>query len=467
MYIPRTLAEIESDLRALLIARTPLTDFTEGSVAGSLVRAIAHQFAATERSLYKLREGYFVGLATGDALDKRVAELPPVGLQRITATPSSGAVLKISRATTVGVLVIPAGSTFATQAGINYRTLNTATIVNGAAFVSGVYVVATTPGANTNAEIGEINVIISGPDGLTAVENTIPLTNGADAESDAELQARALSYIQSLSRSQPAALDFLARSFISSSGERMRFVNVFEDVEQPGYTEVIIDDGTGLTLEAVSVEGETVTGTIPTAGYFLLYHESPATAPITAANLSITRAGVQIPISNANIVSIPERGIIYVKASAGLLAGDTWRIAGYRVYRGYIAELQAEIEGSTANPSILSGFRAAGTRVMVRVPERQIVLFDVNLQVATGISYDDVELAVRNALTGYISTIPPGQPLFASALIAVARGVFGVRDVMLFNRNSTQPLQNVYPSSPRVALRADSTSLVITQTPSA
>lgn len=467
MYTPRNLAEIESDLRALLVARTPITDFTEGSVAASLVRAIAHQFAATERSLYRLREGFFVGLATGDALDERVAELPPVGLTRITATPASGAALRITRDGTSGVLTIPAGSVFATSAGINYRTLNTATIGDGSSFVQGVYCVATTAGANTNAEIGEIVTVVTAPEQVIAVTNTVALTNGADAESDTELQTRALAYIQSLSRSQTAALNFLARSFISSSGERMRFVNVFEDVERPGYSEVIVDDGTGLTLEAVSIDGETVQGVVPTAGYYMLYHEAPATAPITTAQLTVTRAGVPLALNNSHIVSIPERGIIYVKAEAGLQPSDVWRISNYRVYRGYISELQAEIEGATANPSVLSGFRAAGTRVVVCVPERQIVLFDVNLQVNSGINYDDVELAVRNAITGYISTIPPGQPLYASALIAVARGVFGVRDVQLFNRNSTQPLQNVYPSSPRVALRADSTSLIITQTPSA
>lgn len=465
MYVPRTVAEVESDLRALVAARTPITDFTEGGIAAALIRAISFQVAATERSIYRVREGFFLGLATGDDLDERVAELPPVGITRIIQSPASGAVLRLTRANTVGTLEVPAGSIFATQAGTQYRTLYASQFSNGAATLSDVYIVATTPGSATNCAADSITQIVSAPADVLEVTNTAPLTNGADLETDAELQARALAYLQSLSRSQPAALDFLARSFVASSGERMRFVNVFEDVEHPGYTEVIVDDGTGMEEASVSVVGPTIQGIISTGGYNLLYHAAPATAPISPQNIAIKRGFQTIVLSANDIVSIPERGILYLKESAPVQAGDTWEISGYRVYTGYIAELQSEIEGDTSNAAVLSGFRAAGTRVVVCAPTRQIVRFDIALQVAVGQNYNDVERTLRIALAGYISSIPPGSPLYVSTLYAVARGVFGVQDISFFRRGTSEPLTNAYPDSPRSALRTDSSSIVVVQTP--
>jgi hypothetical protein len=243
----------------------------------------------------------------------------------------------------------------------------------------------------------------------------------------------------------------------------MRFVNVFEDVERPGYTELVVDDGTGITVESVSRQGQAVNGIIPTGGYTLLYHESPATAPITTANLKVFRGATEVNLSSGDIVSIPERGILYLKDTAPVLAGDTWTVADYRVYTGYIAELQDEVEGKTDNAAVLSGFRAAGTRVVVCPPTRQIVRFDVSLQVITGRSYNDVEQTLRIALSSYISSVPPGSPLYVSSMVAVARSVSGVQDIIFFSRGSTQPLANIYPDSPRAALRTDSSSIAIVQ----
>lgn len=467
MFNPKSVDEVEQQLRALILARTPLNDFLEGSVAATLVRAIAHQFAATERGIAKVRNSFFIGSATGADLDERVAELPPVGITRIKSSPASGSGVEVRRSGDVsGTLTLPAGSTFANSNGVQYITVTDHVFAAGSSILTDIYVVATSSGSLTNTSEDTINVVVTAPSAVVSCTNTIALTNGADEESDSSLQSRAIIYLQSLSRSQPTALTFLAKSFVAGDGSRMRYASLFEDVEQPGYSELVVDDGTGITAQGVSSVGQVTTGVLTNGGYSLLYHETPATAPMVAnVNVQVRRNGTLISLRASDIVSIPERGLVYLKDTAPVQAGDTWEISGYRVYKGFVAELQQEIEGNTSNPAVLSGFRAAGTRVRVVAAEREVVRFDVAIQTQAGAVYGDVQSRLKTALTDYINGLEVGSPLLVSSLVTTARGVFGVSDVIFYGRGTSDLMRNVYPSDRRTALRADSSSIVIAQTP--
>lgn len=465
MFTPKSVDQIEQELRALILARTPLSDFTDGGVAATLVRAIAHEIAATERSLYRVREGFFLGNANGLELDERVGELPPAGVTRLPSAPAAGAVLRISRGTTSGELIIPAGSLFRGTNGVSYKTTVAAIIVDGASQVDNVHVVALERGIQSNIAADQITTVVTAPAAVVSCTNTAALTNGTNGETDSSLKSRALTYLQSLNRCQPTALDFLARSFVASDGQRMPFVSVYEDTENLGYSEVIVDDGVGMELTAVSRAGTVTSGTVGSGGYLLMYHESPAVAPLIAnTHVKLFRSNVQIPINSGSLVSIPERGILYLKAGVAQ-PGDSWQVTGYSVFTGFIAELQREIEGDVNNPSIFTGFRAAGTRVRVTTAEKQLVNFDVAIQPVDGAAFSDLENAVRVALQGFIAGIAPGQPLYVSAMVAVARQVPGVRDVSFYNRGSAELMRNVYPNSPRSAIRVDSNSIVVTNVP--
>lgn len=459
-YAPKSANDVLRDLRGMVLGRTDLNDIFAGSVLNTLLSAFAQEIASSERRLYSLREAFYMRNASGQDLDERVNELPAVGISRIDSTNASGAVLTIVRASSLNSLTIPAGSVVKNDAGAQYRTTQDAVITAGNLSVNNVHIVAVVAGTQGNALINEINTIVSMPSDVIEVYNTQPVTNGTDRESDEELRERALLYLQSLTRCTRSALEFLGTSFISSSGERMRFARLFEDPDTPAYSELVIDDGSGLTVDAVSRIANTIGGTIPANGASLLYHEAPATEPLTTANLRVIRNGSVVSISQNSLTSIPERGLLYVKEGV-LQAGDSWEIKNYRVFQGFIKELQAEIEGDTENPALLTGFRSAGTRCVVKLAEAQFVSMDMLLSVDNDADFNVIENTVKETLSNFINGLAPSEPLFTSALIEASRGVTGVRDIQLFQRGTTNPLDNQYPASPRNAIRVNASSINI------
>lgn len=459
-YQPKSANDVLRDLRGMVLGRTDLNDIFAGSVLNTLLSAFAQEIASSERRLYSLREAFYLRNASGQDLDERVAELPPVGISRIDATNASGAVLTITRSSSLNNLTIPAGSTVKNSEGAQYRTTQDVVITTGNVLIENVHIVAVIAGSQGNALGEEINTVVSMPDDVIEVVNTQPITNGTDRESDEDLRERALLYLQSLTRCTRSALEFLGTSFIASTGERMRFARLFEDPNTPAYSELVVDDGSGLTVEAVSRVASSVSGTIPDNGASILYHQAPATEALTSDNLSVTRAGVAVNVPDSAIKSIPERGVMYIDEGT-LQAGDVWTISGYRTFEGLIKELQAEIEGDVENPSLLTGFRAAGTRCVVAIADAQFVNMDMTLSVDFDVDFNVIESTVRETLINFVNGLAPSEPLYVSALIEAARGVTGVRDIQLYQRGTTNPLDNQYPASPRAAIRVNSTSINI------
>lgn len=459
-YVPKSANDVLRDLRGMILGRTNLNDIFAGSVMNTLLSAFAQEIASSERRLYGLREAFYLRNASGQDLDERVGELPAVGIDRIESTNASGAVLTLKRISSLNSLTIPAGSTVKSDDGAQYRTTQSAVITAGNLTVENVHIVAVVAGTQGNALSNEINTIVSMPSDIVEVFNTQPITNGTDRESDEDLRERALLYLQSLTRCTRSALEFLGTSFISSSGERMRFARLFEDPNTPAFSELVLDDGSGLTVDAVSRVASTLTGVIPENGASILYHQAPATEPLTTSNLKVTRNGVTVNIANASITSLHERGILYVDDGI-LQAGDIWEIKNYRVFQGFIKELQAEIEGNADNPALLTGFRSAGTRCVVKLADAQFINMDMLLSVENDVDFNVIENTVKETLTNFINGLAPSEPLFTSALIEASRGIIGVRDIQLFQRGTNSPLDNQFPASPRNAIRVNATSINI------
>jgi uncharacterized phage protein gp47/JayE len=459
-YIPKSSNDILRDLRGMVLGRTDLNDIFAGSVMNTLLGAVAQEVASSERRLYGLREAFYMRNASGQDLDERVAELPPVGISRIDATNASGSVLTLRRASSLNNLTIPAGALVKSDSGAQYRTSQAVVITAGNLLVDNVHIVAVVAGNQGNALSNEINTVVTVPDGILEVYNTQPITNGTDRENDEDLRERALLYLQSLTRCTRSALEFLGTSFIASTGERMRFARLFESPHTPAYSELVVDDGSGLTVEAVSGNAYEITGVVPENGASILYHQAPATEPLTASNLRVTRGGQVINIPNSAITSLHERGVMYVDAGV-LQAGDVWELRNYRVFKGLIKELQAEIEGDVNNPSLLTGFRAAGTRCVVTLAQAQFVNIDMTLSIDYDVDFSVIESTVRETLVNFINGLAPSETLYASALIEAARGVTGVRDIQLYQRGTENTFDNQYPASPRAAIRVNSTSINI------
>lgn len=465
-FSPKTANDILRQLTMAVQGRSRLSDISPGSGIMTLLQAFAEELSSTERRMFTVRESFFMNGSAGLDLDRRVAELPPVGIARIAQTHGSGTILTIRRdpADTAAALLIPAGSIFSSESGTRYRTTTDAVIPFGDSEVSNVHIIAESPGSGGNISVGKINQVTSAPDQIISCSNTQPITNGLDRETDTDLRRRAMNYLKSLSRCQKASIEFMASSFVSSDGERYPYAKVYEDPEQLGFSELVIDDGSGVTAESLSRLGNTTVTTISDGGSRVAYHDAPATAPIEPGQIIVHVGGdpnTQIAVTPINYTSIYERGVIYFKPGV-VNPGDRVIIQNYRVFRGYVQELQREIEGDPNNFDRLTGFRAAGTRMVVNVVTPQYVDLDIALTANPSADYNAVEFQVTDAIERYISGLAPGETLIISQLVDLAVGIDGVIDIRFYKRNSSERADNIDTTTARHALRIRAGSLLIT-----
>lgn len=100
-------------------------------------------------------------------------------------------------------------------------------------------------GASYNVTVGQLAQIATPVPGINTVTNTVPITDGADAESDTAYRARFVQYLNSLSKATYGAIV----SAIQGVQQGIEF-NLQENIDNtgaahPGEFVAIIDDGTG------------------------------------------------------------------------------------------------------------------------------------------------------------------------------------------------------------------------------
>lgn len=96
-----------------------LTDFNQGSVAGTLLRAVARELALMYAQMDEAYRRAFIDDANGAALDRVVALL---GVQRIAAQPAAGSVTFLRKKAADAAVTIPAGTRVADKAGRTFAT---------------------------------------------------------------------------------------------------------------------------------------------------------------------------------------------------------------------------------------------------------------------------------------------------------------------------------------------------------
>lgn len=96
-----------------------LTDFNPGSVAGTLMRAVARELALMYAQMDQAYRRAFIDDATGVALDNVVALL---GVERIAAQASRGRVTFLRKKPAPQAVVVPAGTRVADKAGRTFVT---------------------------------------------------------------------------------------------------------------------------------------------------------------------------------------------------------------------------------------------------------------------------------------------------------------------------------------------------------
>lgn len=454
-FEPRLKEEILQEMVGQVVSQSDLTDLSEGSVLLTILGSVAEQLEAVEFRLRKIRDSFDLDKVSGADLDERVSELPGSNLQRIGKTPTSGDVLTITRASAAASTVLPKGSLVGrTDApDILYTTTTDTTYGIGVTSVSNIRVSCLRYGREGNCAAKSIDKLVNVPSEFISVTQDSALATGQDRETDAELRSRAKAYLGSLATATPDALRAAALTFVSVDGVRARHANIFEDLQKPAYTEIVVDDGTGFS--GFSKPGQVVSGTVPVQGALQLYHQAPATAPITSINVN----GVKLEYpenNNPTWKSYPERGIVQlIDGQTDITPGDTWVIGDskspYNVYTGFIAELQAVIEGQASSPTINFGKRDAGVQVRVVPPTTYDIPVTVNLILKVGVIVDDAVSATKTAIEEFFIRLGPGDTLYLSDLYATLEASLSeyIEAVDVIT-----PADNFSPVDSRTSLRA-------------
>lgn len=196
--------DIIADMRARARARFGDTVVLDtNKPLGKIFDVIAWQLAEVWEQTEYVYNGISIDTAEGSQLD---AIVKYKGLTRYTERTATG---EIQITGTVGLLV-PVDFIVAKVNGITYSTTAAVTIGDTGTVVTSIR--CNEIGSKGNAEIGEVNQIVTPITGITAVTNIRPIVNGRDNETDAQLRLRykttvgGLSTVESI-RAAVAAVD--------------------------------------------------------------------------------------------------------------------------------------------------------------------------------------------------------------------------------------------------------------------
>lgn len=184
-------------IMARLLSKVPDTlDKREGSFIWDALSPVALELAQAYMQLDLVLQWGFAQTTYGQYLDMRAAEH---GLTRKAATKATGQVTITGTAGTT----VPAGSLFATGAGVQFKTIADVTIGETGTVTAAIEAVEA--GAGGNVPAGAITQIPVSIAGVTAVINLAATSGGTDEESDADLLARLLERVRNPATSGNAA----------------------------------------------------------------------------------------------------------------------------------------------------------------------------------------------------------------------------------------------------------------------
>jgi len=234
-------------------AASSLVDLTVGSVLRAVVeanaavvmwlQAIALQIAATTR----------LATSNGSDVDSFCADF---GLTRLPATIASGAVT-FARFTNTSSATVPVGAVVQTADGLTKFTVvadigQVAYSATLNAYVLGVGVSSITAtvnaqvaGAAGNVQAGLVNTIAGSIAGVDTVSNALGFSNGANAETDAALRARFVTYLGSLAKATKTAIGNAVTSVQQGVTYTLTENLTYGGLTQLDYFYVVVDDGTG------------------------------------------------------------------------------------------------------------------------------------------------------------------------------------------------------------------------------
>lgn len=248
----------EGILQRLLDAVPSDIQKSEGSFIYDALAPAALELAQAYVELDNVLNLGFASTTCGQYLDYRAVEH---GINRKPATQASGQVT-ISGATGT---IIPAGSIFATGAGVHFASLAEAAVGDSGSITADIRTVdAGTRGNVPAGAITQIPVLIAG---ITAVTNASPTTGGTDQETDAALLERLLEKVRTPATSGNTAHYLQWAKSVSGIGDARIFplwngngtvgVVLIDADKQPADPEIIAD--AAAYIDSVRPIGATVT----------------------------------------------------------------------------------------------------------------------------------------------------------------------------------------------------------------
>ncbi len=234
-------------------ACSALLDLTVGSVLRAVLEAVGGVALWLQWLILLVLQRTRAATSVGNDLDTFVADF---GLTRLPGTAATGAVT-FSRYTAGQQALVQPGVTVRTSDLLQTFVVVTDTtnsawspslagyVIPATALSVTVPVQAVTVGSGGNVQVGSISLPGSAIPGVDTVANSLPFTNGLDAESDAALRARFVNYITSRSRATPGAVAYAVQSV-----QQGLSYSIQENVDTTGATRlgnfvVVVDDGTG------------------------------------------------------------------------------------------------------------------------------------------------------------------------------------------------------------------------------
>jgi len=182
---------------------TPITDINVGSVARTLIETLAREIATQYQQLQQVYDSAFVETAEGSALDKVVAL---VDIQRLKAGHPVGKVRFSRRSGSPGSITIPITTAISDGQGHRYFTSQEATLQPNQATVE-VWVHGESR-RTVPLESSQLTVLERAIAGIDRVSNDESTYRATDAETDAQLAARARRAIHATGKGTRDALRF-------------------------------------------------------------------------------------------------------------------------------------------------------------------------------------------------------------------------------------------------------------------
>ena len=456
-FIQRTTKEIHRSLLARMVARSELTDVSEGSVLFDLFATFAEQIADSEYRIAQVRQQFTLNNATGIDLDERASEL---GVNRLQATFATGQVVFTrSSANTSEALVIPAGSVIqalTTQAPRFYTTQEYIIPIGQVSVSASVQ--CAIAGSAGNIPSNTLTILISVPQAIISVTNSNAISNGQNLESDSALKTRCALYLKSLARCQAPSIEFFAKTFVGSDGSRCKNAHLYEDLLNPGYCELLIDDGSGLFNTVITSSTSSSFVVTGTQNPLIM----PIARPVTLdSNIVLTRTRSSFVIPASKYKVIHERGIILFLDRTDLEDGDIITTNTYSVYQGLIPELQDQIEGDVKNATNFPGYRAIGVRVRVLPAPITNVSLDIQVTSYSGTDLLLLQLNTIDQATEFINSLDAGQPLFMAQLIDILMNDTRIQNIKIYNQNTLILSSDVYPSTDKHILKAQTINVFV------